>query len=43
VTSPLREVQAERLDLAHLRHWPATLALAGLLEQALSESGILSR
>jgi len=37
------EVQAERLDLAQLRHWPATLELAELLEQALSESGIVSR
>ena len=37
------KVQAERLDLAHLRHWAAALALAEVLEQALAESGILSR
>lgn len=37
------KVQAERLDLAHLRRWAAALELAELLEQALSESGILSR
>jgi hypothetical protein len=37
------EVQAERLDLAHLRHWAAPLELAELLERALSESGILGR
>jgi hypothetical protein len=37
------KVQAERLDLAHLRHWAAVLDLAELLERALSESGILAR
>ena len=37
------KVQAERLDLAHLRHWAAVLDLAELLERALSESGILTR
>jgi len=37
------KVQAERLDLAHLRHWAAALGLAELLERALSDSGILAR
>ena len=37
------KVQAERLDLAHLRHWAVELDLAELLERALSESGILAR
>jgi hypothetical protein len=37
------KVQAERLDLAHLRHWAAALELAELLERALEESGILPR
>lgn len=37
------KVQAERLDLAHLRHWAAALELSELLERALSESGILAR
>jgi hypothetical protein len=37
------KVQAERLDLAHLRHWAPALELAALLERALSESGILAR
>jgi hypothetical protein len=37
------KVQGERLDLAHLRHWAALLAIADLLERALSESGLLTR
>ena len=37
------EVQAERLDLAHLRHWAEALGLAELLERALAESGIPAR
>ena len=37
------KVQAERLDLAHLRYWAADLALTDLLERALAESGILER
>ncbi len=37
------KVQAERLDLAHLRQWAAALALTELLDRALEESGILAR
>jgi hypothetical protein len=37
------KVQAERLDLAHLRHWAEALGLAELLERALAESGIPAR
>lgn len=37
------KVQAERLDLAHLRHWAVELDLAELLDRALSASGILAR
>jgi hypothetical protein len=37
------KVQAERLDLARLRHWALTLGLAELLERALAESAIAGR
>ena len=34
------KVQAERLDLQHLRRWAASLDLVELLERALQESGM---
>lgn len=33
------KVQGERLDLAYLRRWAATLGVADLLERALTEAG----
>jgi len=32
-------VQGERLDVAYLRRWAATLGVADLLEQALAQAG----
>ena len=36
------KVQADRLDLAYLRHWAAELSIFDLLKRALDEAGMLA-